>query len=277
VEDEHHETKKPSQSSSTQPKSSVELDILGAFGDMGLGGSTSQQSHAPVSVPKHVILPFDKGNGLQISSAFSRRNGEMYMDLLLENNSHTELRTFALKFNKNFFGVNPSGAIEVPGGSIAPGSSAEAHLRLNTNGEVETKAKPRVLQIAIKTELGVLYFQDNIDLHTLFSEHGHLSQQEFLGKWKTLTDENEQELDMSDVATRDSDTISKKLTAHNVFFVTKRNQQGEEHLFMSLKIKETDVLLQLIISPSGLRAAAKSDNINFARGALYGIQTLLMA
>ena len=65
------------------------------------------------------------------------------------------------------------------------------------------------------------------------------------------------------------------LAARNVFFITKRSQQGEEHLFMSLKIKDTDVLLQLINSSTGLRGAAKSENSLYARAALYDVGFIL--
>ena len=79
---------------------------------------------------------------------------------------------------------------------------------------------------------------------------------------------------MKDVPKVDADTICNHLTPHNIFFITKNGQPGEEHLFMSL-IKEADVLLQLFVNAAGLHSAAKSENPNYAKAAFYGVMALL--
>ena len=195
------------------PAKTMEMDILGALSDLQVTNTTTSTTSVapqPMAVTKNIVLAAEKGNDLQVSTSFSRRNGQIFMDMLLENKSQTPLRQFAIKFNKNFFGITAGGPIQVKTSTIAPGESSEATLPLATNGEVEVKSKPRVLQVAIKSDLGVSYFQDQIDIHHLFSEDGQLGQQDFLSKWKTLTDEHEVEMELKDVPQLETDAIQQR-------------------------------------------------------------------
>jgi hypothetical protein len=58
---------------------------------------------APVaqSTPKEVVLPADRGSGMQIAAAFVRKDGRPVLDLTVYNMSNAPLSGFAIKFNVN--------------------------------------------------------------------------------------------------------------------------------------------------------------------------------
>jgi len=50
-----------------------------------------------------VWLPAAKGKGLEISGTFSRKNGQVLMELTLTNRALQPMSGFAIQFNKNRF------------------------------------------------------------------------------------------------------------------------------------------------------------------------------
>jgi len=58
--------------------------------------------------------------------------------------------------------------------SLTPGGSMDYMLFINETGVIPDKAKDGYIQMAIKTELGVLYFQDKLPAYMLFHEDGTL-------------------------------------------------------------------------------------------------------
>ena len=52
--------------------------------------------------PKTIWLPAVKGKGLEISGTFTRRNGQIYMDMTFTNKAMQPMSGFAIQFNKNF-------------------------------------------------------------------------------------------------------------------------------------------------------------------------------
>ena len=49
-------------------------------------------------------LPANKGKGLEISGTFSRKNGQVFMELTLTNKALSPMTGFAVQFNKNRWG-----------------------------------------------------------------------------------------------------------------------------------------------------------------------------
>jgi AP-1 complex subunit beta-1 len=58
------------------------------------------------TVPKEVketILASDRGNGLQLTGNFAKRNGQIFLDLTFSNHTSAVMSEFAIQFNKNRF------------------------------------------------------------------------------------------------------------------------------------------------------------------------------
>lgn len=108
-------------------------------------------------------------------------------------------------------------------GTVAPGTVANSSEVL-VHMDTKTTAPPvnDVLQVAIKTnQLGVLYFQDNIVLESIFVEDGMIDQTIFLAAWKTLAGENDLN-EVIGVAIPDVDGMVRHLQTKNVFLMAHR-------------------------------------------------------
>lgn len=117
----------------------------GLLGDIfGLGGSTS----TVVTIPKVVWLPAEKGKGLEISGTFSRRNGQVSMDMTFTNKAMQAMSGFAVQLNKNSFGLVPTAPLQV--GTLQPSQSIESSLILGTTGTVQRMEPLNNLQVIYK-------------------------------------------------------------------------------------------------------------------------------
>jgi hypothetical protein len=66
-------------------------------------------------VQQKTVLSATDGKGLQIKSSWARRNGTVFMDLVLSNMTTpaTTLNNFAIKFNVNYAGLTPAAPLRV--------------------------------------------------------------------------------------------------------------------------------------------------------------------
>lgn len=149
---------------------------LASLGFASLGGlGTVATMSAPISVsafvaPKAILLAAAAGNGLEVSGTFARRNGRIYMDMTFTNRGAIPMTDFAIQFNVNTFGLAPAQALQVP--SLGPSHSAEVSLPLSISGGVQRMDPPNLLQVAVKNQNGVFYFQCLVPVHVLLVEGG---------------------------------------------------------------------------------------------------------
>lgn len=116
----------------------------GLLGDIfGLGGTTS----TVVTIPKVVWLPAEKGKGLEISGTFTRRNGQVSMDMTFTNKAMQAMSGFAVQLNKNSFGLVPTAPLQV--GTLQPSQSIESSLILGTTGTVQRMEPLNNLQVIL--------------------------------------------------------------------------------------------------------------------------------
>ena len=89
---------------------------------------------------------------------------QVVFQLQFQNAAAVAIEGVMMQFNKNSFGLlPPAGALPVP--SLPPGGSASVQLPISVNvGNATPPPASDVLQVAIKSNLGVSYFQDKIRL-----------------------------------------------------------------------------------------------------------------
>lgn len=63
--------------------------------------------------PLPILLPASTGQGLQISAQLTRRDGQVFYNMLFENNSQVPLDGFMIQFNKNTFGLAAAAPLQV--------------------------------------------------------------------------------------------------------------------------------------------------------------------
>uniref|UniRef100_A0A2K5F6E0 AP complex subunit beta n=1 Tax=Aotus nancymaae TaxID=37293 RepID=A0A2K5F6E0_AOTNA len=175
--------------------------------------------------PKAVWLPAVKAKGLEISGTFTHRQGHIYMEMNFTNKALQHMTDFAIQFNKNSFGVIPSTplAIHTP---LMPNQSIDVSLPLNTLGPVMKMEPLNNLQVAVKNNIDVFYFSCLIPLNVLFVEDG---------KMEHIPNENELQFQIKECHLN-ADTVSSKLQNNNVYTIAKRNVEGQDMLYQSLKL-----------------------------------------
>ncbi len=113
---------------------------------------------------------------------------------------------------------------------IMPRQSADALLPLATHPSMLATTSPAspLIQIAVKNNMGVFYFQMNFPLQALFQENGQLSREDYLNLWKSISDEHLKDIPN---ATADSTLLQTKLQQKNLFYIAKRNVGTQVRLF----------------------------------------------
>ncbi|ESN89905.1 hypothetical protein HELRODRAFT_187670 [Helobdella robusta] len=205
-----------------------------------------------------VWLTVSKGKGLEISGSFARRNEIISMDMTFNNQSSQPLHGFAIQLNKNSFGIVPSQQINISN-PLAPSQSTSISLPLNTNGPMQQMNPLNNLQVAIKTNVEVLYFSCLYPIHILFTEDGRMDKRTYLATWKEIpvSDEVHHEVDGGMLLT--SDKIQEKLERANVFTVARRNVDQQEMLYQSIKLtNQVWVLIEVKVVAGVINVSIKS-------------------
>jgi len=245
----------PAVSSPSGPRPSGPVNVLDELDFFG-----SPQPSVSSPVPKEIVLPADRGNGMQISGAFIRRDGQTYLDLTFTNQTGAPMSGLAIQFNKNSFGLAPAQP-QVP--VIMPGQSADSLLVIGTHPNMLNPPNTPVsnaMQIAIKNNVGVYYFQMICPLHALFTPL-QLSREDYISMWKSIPEEHFR--DVSNLATSNADAIQRKLESKGFVYVARRNVQAQDFLYFGAKVNDSLLLLELNISPSGCKTCCKTRNAEF--------------
>uniref|UniRef100_A0A672ZFC0 AP complex subunit beta n=1 Tax=Sphaeramia orbicularis TaxID=375764 RepID=A0A672ZFC0_9TELE len=211
-------------------------------------GKRGLNSVTDCSCVLQVWLPAVKAKGLEISGTFSRRQGHMYMDMTFTNKALQHMTDFAIQFNKNSFGVIPTSPLPIHT-PLMPSQSIDISLPLNTIGPVMKMDPLNNLQVAVKNNIDVFYFSVLIPLNIFFVEDGKMERQVFLATWKDIPNETS------------SNTVSGKLQNNNIYTIAKRNVEGQDMLYQSLKLTNGIwILAELRIQPGNPNYTVQNRN-----------------
>jgi AP-1 complex subunit beta-1 len=215
---------------------------------MGLStSSVGTNSYVP---PKQQWLPAQRGKGMEINGTFARRNGTINIDMDFSNRALQPLSGFAIQLNKNSFGLACSNQLQIA--LLQPNQSIPTSLALNTTGQVMKMSPINTLQVAIKNNIDVFYFSVAVPMHVFFSEDGEIDKRLFLNTWKEIPEQNESQyqLNVNPGLVANSDDLCNRLRSNNVFTIAKRNVEGQDMLYQSIKLTNNIwILCELKISP----------------------------
>jgi hypothetical protein len=201
---------------------------------------------------KSTFLQSQNGNGMQIIGTFARRKGQMQMDLVFNNLSQQQLSGFAIQFNKNSFGITPTNSLNI-NGPLNPNDSAETVLDLNKNGPVQQMTPINNLQIAVKNNTGIYYFQTLVPIHILFVESGKLEQDEWFKNWQDNS-LNEYKYNIANLNKyADIKEIVNKLQINNVFCIAERYVNNMNVLYLSVKLEQNIIFVMEMLIDQALR------------------------
>ncbi|XP_031555851.1 AP-1 complex subunit beta-1-like [Actinia tenebrosa] len=216
----------PQQQMAQPPAAGGLGDLFSLASGPGLAGSM-------YSAPKGVWLPAARGKGLEVAGTFSRRQGQIYMDLAIINKAMQAMEGLAIQLNKNSFGLAPAAPLNVPS-PLPPNQVANTSLPLNTMGGVQRMDPLTNIQIALKNNIDVFYFSTMVPVNVLFMEDGNMDRKVFLATWKDIPQANEVQNQMQ-IPNLTSDNAQLKLESNNIFTIAKRTVEGQDMLYQSLK------------------------------------------
>jgi AP-1 complex subunit beta-1 len=217
------------------------------FDDLLGGGQAAPKPQvvAP-KVKKNLLLTAQKGNGLVINGVVTRKHGQIVYDFTLENQGSVQFNGFAAKFNKNTFGLGPSGPIQTR--ALAPGDKADGTLVLSVKGDYADKISS-VLQVAVKINQAdgggpVVYFQDKLPVSVLYQEDGKLGPSQIQAAWGSIPDQPH--VINFQGSSSNPEIVKQKLEARNLFFVTSNQVATQTGMYFSAKLPYKDSVISVL-------------------------------
>ncbi|KNC76391.1 hypothetical protein SARC_11105 [Sphaeroforma arctica JP610] len=157
------------------------------------------------------------------------------MEMGFANKSNGQLFDFAMQLNKNSFALTHVDALRVNPPQLQPNQPiAQATLLLGTTGPVQRMTPLNNLQVAVKTNTGVLFFDCLVPHHVLFTADGEMERDDFLQNWRSISDAHERLTQIESIAVPE-DRIEDVLRANNIFTIAKRSVDGRSLWYTSLK------------------------------------------
>jgi AP-1 complex subunit beta-1 len=198
--------------------------------------------------PKQVWLPAMRGKGLELSGTFTRKAGGIVMEMTFANKAMSAMTGFAIQFNKNSFGLAAASPLTVPT-PLNPNQTVDVSLPLSNTGAIQKMDPLTNLQVAIKNNVDVFYFSCIVPMNVYCTEDGAMDKRIFLSTWKEIPPQNEVQFVIENI-TLTADQLSEKLQRNNVFTIAKRNVDGQDMLYQSVKLTNgVWVLMELKVQP----------------------------
>ena len=135
-------------------------------------------------------------------------------------------------------------------------------------------------QGAVKTELGVVYYNDQLPVHLCFEDGAKLDGPTFVQSWKSMGDDLENRQVVARFSTGDSmDELVRALEPHRVHFTAKKAVDGVGlRVYFAAKLRATPVLLEVTLGAGGQnnRSACKSATRELSVIGLQAVAALIV-
>eukprot|EP01006_Ploeotia_vitrea_P026492 TRINITY_DN59466_c0_g1_i1.p1 TRINITY_DN59466_c0_g1~~TRINITY_DN59466_c0_g1_i1.p1 ORF type:complete len:943 (-),score=142.02 TRINITY_DN59466_c0_g1_i1:914-3370(-) len=235
-------TPTPAQGQS-QPQQQAAPQAAEPFDDFFGGPAPAAAPQAP-QLDYKTILTADKGFGCQCDSVLVEKSGSVVMELRFTNKGTQSLLGFTMQINKNVFGVASAAKLTVPE-PLMPGQSATFSMLISFLGQAGTATN---LQIALKTNAGVAYFQDDFPLQFFVDKSVTVDKQEFRTQWQAITEETSAGVT---TFTPNQAALQQKLEAAGIGFIAKVSQGPNDRLYFAFKARNGSLVLVELSIPQG--------------------------
>lgn len=208
--------------------------------------------------PQDVLLPnvpgIDKGiAGLAIKSTFQLENqDQMYLYLMLMNNTGSVLSSFAMKFNNNSYCLAPADEdIEIP--PIAQGAVGQMKIPISLSGNPSNSEPecPFKVQVALSTSADIFVFWIPFSFSLLLRfppEYNESRFQELLARPNNIQTQNGIPFGRVNECIQNPSIIIDKLMNNNFLFVTQQSMNGQVLMsFVTTTVDHFDIPLQILL------------------------------
>ena len=235
------------------------LDDL--FGDLSLTTGSSSISFSTATSfaqPKEVWLSAQKGKGLEITGTFARRNNEIVMEMDFSNKALQPMSDFALQLNRNSFGLTPNQPLQVQT-PLFPNQNVSTSLALNTTGPIMKMDPLTNLQIAVKNNVDVFYFNILVPIYVYFVNDGEMDKMSFVQTWQDIPESNEVKHQLQNNNNLSIDDLQNKCKLNNIHTITRTVIEQKEMLYQTIKLTNgIFILAELRITPGSRTIAVRS-------------------
>merc|ERR1740123_1785614 len=139
-----------------------------------------KKSSAAAAPSGKLVLNANDGKGLEIHVSYEQNT----MILNLTNKGGAVINNYQSKFDKNNLGVTSASQPSLSG-SISPGASQTVRIPLRLDSSQVKDQASLSVKLAIKTELGVGFFKDDIDPSILLTPQ-KMETQAYGAQWKSF-------------------------------------------------------------------------------------------
>ena len=144
---------------------------------LGLNINDSPASSAAVvneeKTPVKVVLPAEKGEGMEVAVSYVLSNNAPAADITITNKSNQPLGQFIFQLNFNILGLKPNNTLSQ--NPLNPGQSSTSRILFDYDQPPKDDLVPTpFLQVAIKNNLKIFYFQDLIPFKLYLRPEGYV-------------------------------------------------------------------------------------------------------
>jgi hypothetical protein len=181
------------------------------------------------------------------------------MELDFTNKALQPLNDFALQLNRNSFGLTPSQTLHVTS-PLFPNQTAASQLPLTANGPIMKMDPLTNIQIAIKNNLDVFYFNCIVPIHVYFVNDGEMDKMTFIQTWQDIPESNEIKHQLQNSHGLSIDEIQNKLRLNNIHTITRTIIEQKEMLYQTIKLTNgIFVLIELKMTPGNRTIMVRLD------------------
>jgi len=239
-------------------------------------GSTNTQQQNEEKTQMKLVLPPDLGKGMAVAACYVLAgDGQLFLEMAIKNQSQGPLSGFEMQLNQNMLGITLGSQLSLP--ALQPGQSAQSRVLLKMGPAPQNATPSPFLQVAIKNNVQIFYFQDVAPFRLVLSAAGNIDKAKFLEKWKGLPDSSEVVSNLERVRTNDVAAVQQFLTQNNIFPIAVRQLPDKNVVYVSSCL-DNQVLLSELLFPngsSGCRLTVKSEDGPAAKK-MIGIFTALL-
>ncbi|CRG93048.1 AP-1 complex subunit beta, putative [Plasmodium gallinaceum] len=196
-----------------------------------------------------------KGNsGLSILSSLNRIEGKIQLKIVVTNKTPNTLVISGVQINKNSFGLSSPNNLGVQ--NIPCEETKEINIILipnilNSNTPPTT---PLFLQVAIRTNIDIFYFNVPYDIFVVFVENFNMEKEIFKKKWQIIEDSKESILMATSPMLITSDILIKRMKIFNISLIARRNVNNMELYYFACLTSNNLVILSEVTIQSEKKA-----------------------
>ncbi|SOS77209.1 AP-1 complex subunit beta, putative [Plasmodium sp. gorilla clade G1] len=225
------------------------MDLIGLNDDE----SKPKKTIPPVKMVQ-VLSPEDAGlkgqTGLSIFASINRIDRKIQLKISVTNQTQNEIVVSGVQINKNSFGLSSPNNLDVQ--NIGFGETKEMLIYLipNTLNSNTPPATPLFLQVAIRTNLDIFYFNVPYDIFVVFVENFHMEKDIFKKKWQIIEEAKESILMAVSPMVITSDMLIKRMKIFNISLIARRNVNNMElYYFACITTNNLVILSEVTIQP----------------------------